>query len=36
MTVQNQYYLGQKEGYLGVMPWADKIDGKWIEIQKGL
>ena len=39
MTVPNQFYLAQANGYMGVMPWADKADqdrARWSDIAAGL
>jgi hypothetical protein len=39
MTVSNQFYLADKNGWMGVMPWADKADqdkARWSDIAAGL
>jgi hypothetical protein len=39
MTVSNQFYLANKNGWMGVMPWADKAyqdKARWSDIAAGL
>jgi hypothetical protein len=39
MTVSNQFYLADKNEWMGVMPWADKADqdkARWSDIAAGL